>query len=87
MNITDVGHLTSDDDDSGEDKMEKGAARDIIARACESVPAEIQALADARTAAKANRDWATADSLRAQIDAAGWTVLDTKDGAKIVKKA
>ena len=28
MNITDVGHLTSDDDDSGEDKMEKGAARD-----------------------------------------------------------
>lgn len=28
MNITDVGHLTSDDDDSGEDKMERGAARD-----------------------------------------------------------
>ena len=28
MNITDVGHLTSDEDDSGEDKMEKGAARD-----------------------------------------------------------
>ena len=28
MNITDVGHLTSDDADSGEDKMEKGAARD-----------------------------------------------------------
>ena len=28
MNITDVGHLTSDDDDSGEDKMEKGAARE-----------------------------------------------------------
>jgi cysteinyl-tRNA synthetase len=28
MNFTDVGHLTSDDDDSGEDKMEKGAARD-----------------------------------------------------------
>ena len=28
MNITDVGHLTNDEDDSGEDKMEKGAARD-----------------------------------------------------------
>ena len=27
MNITDVGHLTSDED-TGEDKMEKGAARD-----------------------------------------------------------
>ena len=28
MNITDVGHLTNEDNDSGEDKMEKGAARD-----------------------------------------------------------
>ena len=28
MNITDVGHLTDEDNDSGEDKMEKGAARD-----------------------------------------------------------
>ena len=28
MNITDVGHLTNDEDDSGEDKMEKGAARE-----------------------------------------------------------
>ena len=27
QNITDVGHLTSDDDD-GEDKMEKGARRE-----------------------------------------------------------
>lgn len=51
------------------------------------VPAEIQALADARTAAKAERDWAKADELRAQIDAAGWSVIDTRDGAKIVKKA
>lgn len=50
------------------------------------VPAEIQAMADERSAAKAARDWARADSLRAQIDAAGWTVVDTKDGAKIVKK-
>lgn len=28
MNITDVGHLTNDDDDSGDDKMERGAARE-----------------------------------------------------------
>ena len=28
QNITDVGHLTSDDDDDGEDKMEKGARRE-----------------------------------------------------------
>ena len=53
----------------------------------ESAPAEIIALADARAAAKANKDWITADALRAEIDAAGWTVLDGKDGYKIVKKA
>ncbi|MBO5946838.1 MAG: cysteine--tRNA ligase, partial [Alphaproteobacteria bacterium] len=53
----------------------------------ESAPAEIVALAERRAAAKANRDWATADSLRAEIDAAGWTVLDGKDGYKIVKRA
>ncbi len=51
-----------------------------------AVPAEIQALADQRAAAKAARDWAAADALRAQIDAAGWNVIDTKDGAKIIKK-
>ena len=53
----------------------------------ESAPAEIVALAESRATAKANRDWATADALRAEIDAAGWTVLDGKDGYKIVKKA
>ena len=52
----------------------------------EAAPAEIVALADARTAAKTARDWARADELRAQIDAAGWTVVDTRDGAKLVKK-
>ena len=53
----------------------------------ESAPSEIIALADQRATAKANKDWATADALRQQIDAAGWTVLDGKDGYKIVKKA
>ena len=43
--------------------------------------------AQKRVAAKAAKDWATADALRAQIDAAGWTVLDGRDGYKIVKKA
>ena len=53
----------------------------------ESAPAEIIALADERATAKANKDWTTADALRAEIDAAGWAVLDGKDGYKIVKKA
>lgn len=51
------------------------------------VPADILALANARAEAKAARDWARADELRTQIDASGWSVVDTKDGTKIVKKA
>lgn len=53
----------------------------------ESAPSEIVALAQQRVAAKASKDWAVADELRNQIDGAGWTVLDTKDGFKLVKKA
>ena len=52
----------------------------------ETAPAEIQALADERAAAKSAKNWARADELRAQIDAAGWSVVDTRDGAKLVKK-
>ena len=63
------------------------SSRLAISRAAlKAAPAEIVALADARAAAKAARDWARADELRAQIDAAGWTVVDTRDGAKLVKK-
>ncbi len=52
-----------------------------------AVPAAIQEMADARAAAKAAKDWARADELRAQIDASGWMIVDTKDGTKIIKKA
>ena len=52
----------------------------------EVAPAEVQALADARTNAKSEKNWALADELRAQIDAAGWTVTDTPNGSKLVKK-
>ncbi len=62
-------------------------AKKLIALESETAPAEIVALAESRAAAKAAKDWATADALRSEIDAAGWTVLDSKDGYKIVKKA
>ena len=44
------------------------------------VPAEITTLAERRWAAKQARDFAAADALRAQLAAAGWTMLDRKDG-------
>lgn len=52
----------------------------------ETAPAEIVALASDRAAAKTAKDWSRADKIRAQIEAAGWTVVDTRDGAKLVKK-
>lgn len=43
-------------------------------------PAEIKALADKRWAAKAAKDFAAADALRKELTAAGWSMLDRKDG-------
>jgi hypothetical protein len=40
------------------------------------VPADIRAMADARALARAERDWAEADRLRAAIEDAGWKVVD-----------
>ncbi len=42
----------------------------------EPIPESIRALGDARQAAREARDWATADRLRAEIEAAGWIVTD-----------
>ena len=44
------------------------------------VPVEIKSLADKRWAAKAAKDFATADALRKELSAAGWSMLDRKDG-------
>ena len=50
------------------------------------VPAEVQALLDARAAARAAKNWAESDRLRDAIAAAGWTVKDSKDGQTVTKK-
>jgi cysteinyl-tRNA synthetase len=48
-----------------------------------SAPAEICELAERRWAAKQKKDFAIADKLRAEIAAAGWSMLDRKDGYSI----
>jgi cysteinyl-tRNA synthetase len=50
------------------------------------VPADIQSLAQQRWDAKQAKDWATADALRKQLEAAGWLIKDSKEGFTVVPK-
>lgn len=45
-----------------------------------AAPAEVTALAERRWAAKQAKDFATADALRKELTAAGWSMLDRRDG-------
>ena len=49
------------------------------------LPADIQALADARVQARKDRDWKKSDELRDQLKALGYIVEDTKEGQKVRK--
>lgn len=51
----------------------------------ESIPDEIKELAERRWQAKQNKNYAQADSLRAELSAKGYTINDHKDGYDIVK--
>jgi cysteinyl-tRNA synthetase len=51
------------------------------------IPAEITALAEKRWAAKQAKDFAGADALRKELTAAGWSMLDRKDGYEVKKVA
>lgn len=50
-----------------------------------SIPDDIIALVDARTQAKAQRDFKLADALRAEIQAKGYVVKDTPQGPQVSK--
>ena len=49
------------------------------------VPAEILALAEARTAAKKAKDFKRADAIRDELKAKGWVIEDTPKGIKLKK--
>jgi len=51
-----------------------------------ALPAEVQNRVDARIKARLAKDFAASDRLRAEIEALGYQVQDTKDGMKVVKK-
>jgi cysteinyl-tRNA synthetase len=58
----------------------------VLEEVAADVPADIQALAQQRWDAKQAKDWATADTLRKQLEAAGWLIKDSKDGFTVVAK-
>jgi cysteinyl-tRNA synthetase len=51
----------------------------------EELPAEVQALVDARSKARREKQWAESDRLRDEIQALGYTVKDTRDGMKLTR--
>ena len=46
-----------------------------------AIPQEVLDLVEQRKVAKANKDWASADAIRAKINELGYVVKDTKDGS------
>jgi cysteinyl-tRNA synthetase len=52
----------------------------------ESVPPEIRARADARTAARRAKQWAEADRLRAELADAGWEMEDQAEGYRLKRR-
>ena len=58
----------------------------VLTKPAEVIPTEVQALLDARAAARAEKDWAGSDRLRDELAALGWTVRDTPDGQKVAKR-
>ena len=55
----------------------------LLARGEESVPEDVQAVADRRAEARKNRDWAQSDALRAELAQMGWLAEDTPQGQKL----
>ena len=49
----------------------------------DELPPDVVARADQRDAARAQRDWATADAIRAELEADGWVVEDTPRGTRV----
>ncbi len=57
-----------------------GLTLDAPAAAKADVPTDIKGVAEKRWAAKQAKDFATADALRKELTASGWSMLDRKDG-------
>jgi cysteinyl-tRNA synthetase len=55
----------------------------VLGRSTDDVPSDVASQAEALDAARAAKDYAAADAIRADLQAAGWTVETTKDGTTV----
>jgi len=62
-----------------------GLGLEIVGRSVET-PTAVKKLADDRQAARLAKDWPEADRLRKEIEVAGYTVEDVKDGYRLSSK-
>lgn len=60
-------------------------AKKIDDTKAEEIPENIKTLAEARWAARQNKDWGESDRLREELEAAGWQMEDGKDSYKLKK--
>ena len=69
----------------------RAAALDVFGLAAlaeeETAPAELDELAGQRQQAREDRDFAEADRLRVEIEAAGWDVRDDPDGYRLIRRS
>ncbi|MCL1909577.1 MAG: cysteine--tRNA ligase [Kiritimatiellaeota bacterium] len=57
----------------------------VLFKPADEIPAQVQSLLAARAAARAAKQWAESDRIRAEIIALGWNVKDTPDGQKALR--
>ena len=62
-------------------------AADADAGDSSDIPDAVRELAEKRVQAKADKNWAAADSLRDEIAAAGWAIKDTADSYELSPKS
>ncbi|MFQ5885981.1 MAG: cysteinyl-tRNA synthetase [Anaerolineae bacterium] len=80
--VTELGPFQMPEPETGipTEVWEKVQAAQAQAQSISEPPLEVVALVEEREAARACRDWATADALRERIAALGWQIHDTPVG-------
>ena len=63
--------------------FDKIKAAEAVKEEAVEIPDEIASLVKARAEAKASKNYALADEIRAEIAKKGYNVLDTRDGVKV----